>query len=122
MPKDEGWQSQLSALGDFIRERRTRARLSLRELADKTKVSNAYLSQIERGLHEPSVHVIKALATALDLSAETLLRQAGVLEARAASPAERLDVETAILADDNLTKEQQKALIAVYRSYLERNV
>ncbi len=122
MPKDEGWQSQLSALGDFIREQRTRARLSLRELADKTKVSNAYLSQIERGLHEPSVHVIKALATALDLSAETLLRQAGVLEARAASPAERLDVETAIQADDNLTKEQQKALIAVYRSYLERNV
>ena len=122
MAKDEGWQSQLSVLGDFIREQRKRARLSLRELADKTKVSNAYLSQIERGLHEPSVHVIKALATALDLSAETLLRQAGVLEARAAPPAERLDVETAILADDNLTKEQQKALIAVYRSYRERNV
>ena len=116
MAKDEGRQTQLGALGGFIREQRARAKLSLRELAERTKVSNAYLSQIERGLHEPSVHVISALAKALDVSAETILRQAGILEKRAAT-----DVESAIKADERLTSDQQRALIAVYRSYLEQN-
>jgi len=117
MAKDEGRQTQLGALGGFIREQRARAKLSLRELAERTKVSNAYLSQIERGLHEPSVHVISALAKALDVSAETILRQAGILEKRAAAT----DVESAIKADERLTSDQQRALIAVYRSYLEQN-
>ncbi len=71
------WQE---ALGDFIRSQRKLANLSLRDMAERTNVSNPYLSQLERGLHEPSVRVLKSIAQALNLSAETLLAQAGVLE------------------------------------------
>src|SRR5437870_12862976 len=74
------WKDQLGALGSFIRAQRKLADLSLRELAQRANVSNPYLSQIERGLHEPSVKVLKAIATALNVSAETLLAQAGLLE------------------------------------------
>src|SRR2546423_7431441 len=80
MVAKDAWQSQLSALGELIRSQRRLANLSLRELAERTNVSNPYLSQIERGLHEPSVRVIKAIAQALNVSAETLLEQAGLLE------------------------------------------
>ena len=75
-PRDE----QLHALGAFIRAQRQLANLSLRQMADLAHVSNPYLSQIERGLHGPSVRVLKAIAGALNMSAETLLRQAGLLE------------------------------------------
>src|SRR5205814_8873791 len=74
------WQGQLSALGELIRSQRRLANLSLRELAERTNVSNPYLSQIERGMHEPSVRVLRSIARALNLSAETLLAQAGLLE------------------------------------------
>ncbi len=77
---DDAARRQLKALGELIKARRTQAELSLRELAARTNVSNPYLSQIERGLHEPSVRVLKAIAGALNLSAETLLVQAGILE------------------------------------------
>lgn len=117
---DEGWQHQLTSLGGFIRDQRTRAKLSLRELADRTKVSNAYLSQIERGLHEPSVHVLKALAAALDVSAETLLRKIGLLDATGTA-AGAPDTEAAIASDPALTPDQRRALLAVYRSYMEQN-
>lgn len=117
--KDEGWQAQLRSLGGFIRDQRTRARLSLRELAERTQVSNAYLSQIERGLHEPSVRVLKALGKALDVSAEVLLSQAGLIEDDDKPAGEHPDVEGAIRADTRLSPEQRQALIAVYRSYLE---
>lgn len=123
------WQA---ALGEFIRSQRRLANLSLRELADKTNVSNPYLSQLERGLHEPSVRVLKAIAAGLDLSAEVILAEAGLLE-RAAGlatgnlPADgharttadgRPAVEAAIDDDPLLTSEQKGALIQVYRSYL----
>ena len=121
MGRDEGWQSQLRALGDFIKQQRQRARLSLRDLAERTQVSNAYLSQIERGLHEPSMRVLKALGKALDVSAEVLLSQAGLLEGDDDEP-DTIDVEAAIRGDSRLTGEQQQALIAVYRSYVEQNV
>ncbi len=75
------WEAQRAALGAFIREQRLRADMSLRQLAGLTRLSNAYLSQIERGLHEPSVRVLKAISDALNLSAETLLAQAGLIEA-----------------------------------------
>ena len=71
---------QLEALGELIRKQRQQAELTLRDLAERTNVSNPYLSQIERGLHEPSVRVLKAIAAALNLSAESLLIQAGVLD------------------------------------------
>ena len=74
-------RAQLQRLGRVIREQRTQAEMSLRDLAARTNVSNPYLSQIERGLHEPSVRVLRAIAKALNTSVETLLVQAGLLDA-----------------------------------------
>ncbi len=75
------WQAQREALGSFIRAQRKMANLSLRQLAELTKLSNPYLSQVERGLHQPSVRVLKQLSEALNVSAETLLTQAGLIDA-----------------------------------------
>ena len=79
------WDAQREALGAFIHEQRKRANLSLRQLAELTKLSNPYLSQVERGLHQPSVRVLKAISDALNLSAETMLAQAGLLDAMTAT-------------------------------------
>jgi transcriptional regulator with XRE-family HTH domain len=108
------------ALGNFIRSQRNLANLSLRELARRTELSNPYLSQLERGLHEPSVRVLKALAGALNVSAETLLAQAGLLGDRADDPSDKSTqaVENALRADPFLNNGQKQALLAVYRSYL----
>ena len=113
------WQAHVDALGQFIRVQRQLAQLSLRELAERARVSNPYLSQVERGLHEPSVRVLKAIASALGLPAETLLAEAGLLEDddEAASSA----TESAIRADVALSAEQKDALLAVYRSYVASN-
>jgi transcriptional regulator with XRE-family HTH domain len=119
---DETARQQLEALGEFIKHQRTMAKLSLREMAARTNVSNPYLSQIERGLHEPSVRVLKAIATALNVSAESLLVQAGLLDdAGGAGDDDALSVEDAIRSDTKLTDEQQGALLAVYRSYVAAN-
>jgi transcriptional regulator with XRE-family HTH domain len=118
---DENAQKQLRALGDFIKSQRQMAELSLRELAARTNVSNPYLSQIERGLHEPSVRVLKAIAAALNMSAESLLKQAGLLEEEGAVGESAPTTEKAIAADNALKAEQRTALLAVYRSYLEAN-
>jgi transcriptional regulator with XRE-family HTH domain len=106
-------------LGSFIRAQRQMANLSLRELSAMTEVSNPYLSQIERGLSEPSARVLKAIAQALDLSAEALFAQAGLMP-----ESTRLDdnsTETALRTDPRLTAPQKRALLAVYRSYLAAN-
>ena len=113
----------MQALGAFIRRQRKLANLSLRQLAERTTLSNPYLSQIERGLHQPSVRVLKLLSGALNVSAETLLAQAGLLDAaagEAADPAaeDRESVESAISGDDRLADEQKAALLAVYHSML----
>jgi transcriptional regulator with XRE-family HTH domain len=124
---DEQARQQLKTLGDFIRDRRQTAHLSLRDLAARTNVSNPYLSQIERGLHEPSVRVLKAIATALNVSAESLLHQAGLLDEKAGSATngddggEPRSTEQAIAADPKLTDEQRTALVAVYESYVAQN-
>ncbi|MDQ6618058.1 MAG: helix-turn-helix transcriptional regulator [Actinomycetota bacterium] len=118
---NEAWRSQLETLGGFIRTQRRLANLSLRDMAALANVSNPYLSQIERGLHEPSVRVLKAIATALDLSAETLLAQAGLLhEDGPADPSadSTSDTETAIRVDPKLSDDQKEALLAVYRGFL----
>ena len=122
------WEAQREALGAFIREQRKRANLSLRQLAELTSLSNPYLSQVERGLHQPSVRVLKALSGALNVSAETLMAQAGLIDAIAgdAAAAAAADTEAqqvpgtedAIRADPRLGDEQKAALIAVYRSML----
>jgi transcriptional regulator with XRE-family HTH domain len=136
------WQAQREALGAFIRTQRQMANLSLRQLAELTHLSNPYLSQIERGLHQPSVRVLKQISDALNLSAETLMAQAGLIDAVAAnaagaggaapgsdgasdgagdsaeaSPTAPL-TEDAIRADERLSEAQKAALIAVYRSML----
>ena len=110
------WRSQQGLLGEFIRSQRKLAQLSLRELAGMTKVSNAYLSQIERGLHQPSVRVLKSLAAALNVSAETLLSQAGLIGQDTARPSGA--TEAAIRSDPALSSSQKEALISVYRSFL----
>jgi transcriptional regulator with XRE-family HTH domain len=115
------WNTQIEALGAFIRTQRKLAHLSLRQLAEMTTLSNPYLSQVERGLHQPSVRVLKLIAEALNISAETLLEQAGLLGGsdsgdRAAATAE--SVQAAIRADQRLTDEQKAALMAVYDSML----
>ena len=101
-------------LGEFIRIQRELAQLSLRQLADLAKVSNAYLSQIERGLYTPSAQVLKNIADALKLSVETFYTRAGLL---GDSPHTERDVEEAIRLDKTLTPEQREALIRVYRGF-----
>jgi transcriptional regulator with XRE-family HTH domain len=120
MDLDDAARKQLESLGSFIRERRKQAQYSLRDLADRANVSNPYLSQIERGLHTPSVRVLKAIAAALNVSAESLLVQAGLLEA-AEDGEPGPSVEDAIRADARLTDEQRAAMLAVYRSYVAQN-
>ncbi len=99
-------------LGDFIRAQRELMELSQRQLAKMARLSNPYLSQIERGLHEPSVRVLKSLAEALNVRAATLLSYAGLMD--------REDVPSvveAVQADPSLTDEQKAALLGVYRSF-----
>jgi transcriptional regulator with XRE-family HTH domain len=124
MVAKDTWQGQLSALGELIRSQRRLANLSLRELAERTNVSNPYLSQIERGMHEPSVRVLRSIARALNVSAETLLAQAGLLErddSVSGNGEPMVDTESTIRADPALSDSQKEALLAVYRSYLAAN-
>jgi transcriptional regulator with XRE-family HTH domain len=114
------WDGQMEALGAFIRDKRKLANLSLRQLAERTRLSNPYLSQIERGLHQPSVRVIRLISDALNVSTETLLAQAGLLrhDRSSGGAATAPGVEDAIKAEGRLSPEQRSALIAVYRSML----
>ena len=129
----EPWQKQLTALGGFIRMRRRLADMSLREMASLTSVSNAYLSQIERGLHQPSLRVLRSIAQALSIAPEELLRRANFIPSRAGAAASGdaangddatagqdagpPDTEAAIAADPRLTPGQREALLNVYRSF-----
>jgi transcriptional regulator with XRE-family HTH domain len=117
------WSVPINALGDFIRAQRQLAKLSLREMAAMTSVSNAYLSQVERGLHQPSLKVLHAIAEALQLSTEQLLHQAGWATGSAPAPADAdgdpSGTEDAIRSDPRLTPEQRTALLGVYRSFVD---
>jgi transcriptional regulator with XRE-family HTH domain len=110
-------EQRLRDLGEFIRDQRRNARLSLRSLSDRAGISNPYLSQIERGLRKPSAEILQSIARALRISAETLYVRAGILEPRS----EERDVEHEILRDDTLTDRQKQALIEVYRSFQAEN-
>ena len=139
---EESSQRQLNGLGAFIRVRRQLAHMSLREMAALTSVSNAYLSQIERGLHQPSLRVLRSIAQALSIAPEELLRRANFLspsgdadDANSARPdagraggtdaarstpgpdAAPPDTEAAIANDPRLTPRQREALLNVYRSF-----
>jgi transcriptional regulator with XRE-family HTH domain len=103
-------------IGKFIREQRKLAQLSVRKLADRAGVSNPYLSQIERGLRKPSAEILQQLAKALELSAETMYVQAGMLDVDAAP--KPVDLPAAIRAASELTEEQRQALLSVYWSFV----
>jgi len=102
-----------AAIGDFIREQREQAQVSLRQLARVAGVSNPYLSQIERGLRKPSADILQQIAKGLRISAEQLYVRAGILEAHDGDP----QVVAAILADTVLTERQKHVLVEIYQSF-----
>ena len=104
------WQEQF---GEFLKAQRRLAELSQRELARMTNLSDPYLSQLERGLHEPSLRVIKSIARALNIPTETMLRHAGLIE-----DGVDLNTEAAIYSDTRLTNAQKDSLVAVYRCFV----
>ena len=105
-------------VGEFIRNQREITRLSLRQLANLARISNPYLSQIERVLYQPSATVLKAIAKALGIPPESLYAAAGWFDARKGDDDEH-EVETAIRTDSRLSAGQKEALISVYRGFLE---
>jgi transcriptional regulator with XRE-family HTH domain len=108
-------------LGTYIRAQRQLADLSLRQLAAMTNVSNAYLSQIERGLHQPSVKVLRSIAGALNLSGETLLAQAGLINPEPKASQGAGDAEAAIVADPQLSEEEKQILVGLYRQFRQQS-
>ena len=115
---DKTAKSVVDSLGDYLKEQRLAARLSLRQLADQVGVSNPYLSQIERGLRKPSAEVLNQLARALRISAEQLYVRAGIVHP---DPSQISSVELAVLADAGLTERQKQSLLDVYASFLALN-
>jgi len=104
-------------LGDFIRDQRRAAQISLRELARQAGVSNPYLSQIERGLRHPSAEILQQIAKALRISAEALYVQAGILEERHGDT----EVTAAILGDEGLTERQKQVVLEIYEAFRREN-
>jgi transcriptional regulator with XRE-family HTH domain len=105
-------------LGDYLREQRQSARLSLRQLADLAGISNPYLSQIERGLKKPSAEILQQLAKGLQVSAESLYVRAGILDERPHAGAPAIDTRGAISVDPHLTDRQKSALLDIYDSFV----
>ena len=114
-----GWTVQMNALGEFIRAQRQLANLSLREMASMTSVSNAYLSQVERGLHQPSLKVLHSIAAALQLSTEQLLAQAGWASRSPARPRPAAAPRRPSAPTPASRPEQRAALLGVYRSFVD---
>ncbi len=115
-PASGAWRS----LGDFIRGQRELANLSMRQLAEIAKISNPYLSQVERGLYKPSAEVLKSIANALQISAETMYSQAGLLDDSTSRDESHHSVEHAIKVDPRLSVDQKDSLIRIYRSFIGR--
>jgi len=107
----------LSGIGQYIREQRLTAKVSLRQLAQSAGVSNPYLSQIERGLRKPSAEILQQIAKGLRISAETLYVQAGILTEREGD----LDVQAGILRDPHLHERQKQVLLDIYQSFCKEN-
>lgn len=110
-------EARLGDVGEFIREQRERAKLSLRKLSELAGISNPYLSQIERGLRRPSAEILQQIAKGLRISAETLYVQAGILDERSDRP----DVLVAVEGDPDLTSEQKATLRRIYESFRIEN-
>ncbi|GAB2819454.1 helix-turn-helix transcriptional regulator [Actinocorallia aurea] len=108
---------KVGSIGEYIREQRQRAKISLRQLAQQAGVSNPYLSQVERGLRKPSAEILQQIAKGLRISAEALYVQAGILEDREAES----DVQTAVRADLTLSERQKQVLLDIYDSFRKEN-
>ena len=108
---------KVTELGEFLREQRQGAKLSLRQLAEAAGVSNPYLSQVERGLRKPSAEVLQQIAKGLRISAEVLYVRAGILEEGSG----RAEVETSVMADPHLTERQRRVLLDIYASFRSEN-
>ncbi|HEX9232153.1 MAG TPA: helix-turn-helix transcriptional regulator [Jatrophihabitantaceae bacterium] len=106
-----------ATIGEFIREQREVAQVSLRQLAKVAGVSNPYLSQIERGLRKPSADILQQIAKGLRISAEQLYVRAGILESRHGDP----EVVAAILADTGLTERQKQVIVEIYETFRREN-
>ena len=106
-----------SQVGEFIREQRSAARVSLRELARTAGVSNPYLSQVERGLRKPSAEILASIARGLKISAETLYEQAGILDRRSGNP----DTVAAIRSDEALSERHKAVLLELYETYVREH-
>jgi transcriptional regulator with XRE-family HTH domain len=106
-----------SQVGDFIREQRNAARVSLRELARAAGVSNPYLSQVERGLRKPSAEILASIARGLRISAESLYEQAGILDRRSGNP----ETVAAIRSDDALSERHKAVLLELYETYVREH-
>ena len=113
----------VGSLGEYLREQRRNAQLSLRQLADAAGVSNPYLSQIERGLRKPSAEVLQQVAKALRISAETLYVRAGILDAERDPQEWQREGATraVILTDPSLTERQKQVLLQIYESFRKEN-
>jgi transcriptional regulator with XRE-family HTH domain len=112
----ESIDSRLHDLGEFIRDQRRNARLSLRKLSERAGISNPYLSQIERGLRKPSAEILQGIARGLRISAETLYVRAGILDERPPN-GETTDLVSAITNDTSIGERQKQVLIEIYRSF-----
>jgi transcriptional regulator with XRE-family HTH domain len=107
----------VNSIGEYIREQREQAKISMRQLAQSAGVSNPYLSQIERGLRKPSADILQQIAKGLRISAEALYVQAGILEDRGPDSG----VRSALLADPQLSERQKQVLIEIYESFRREN-
>jgi transcriptional regulator with XRE-family HTH domain len=103
----------MNSIGDYIRQQREQAKISLRQLAEQAGVSNPYLSQVERGLRKPSAEILQQIAKGLRISAEALYVQAGILEDRPGDSG----VRAALLTDPQLTERQKQVLVEIYESF-----
>jgi transcriptional regulator with XRE-family HTH domain len=112
-------EARLHDLGEFIRDQRRNARLSLRKLSERAGISNPYLSQIERGLRKPSAEILQSIARGLRISAETLYVRAGILD-EPTDDAHR-DLISTIVADPTLNDRQKQVLMEIYRSFQVEN-
>ena len=110
-------ESKQTDLGDFIRQQRERANLSLRRLADTAGISNPYLSQIERGIRKPSAEILSRLSRALEISANSLYSKAGLMDEEFQSPT----IFEAIEADERLSSNHKKVLLDMYRALIQSN-
>ncbi len=120
MPPEEKLSAKVSSaasdIGSFIRSQRELAQVSVRQLAEKSGVSNPYLSQVERGLRKPSADVLNQIAKALRVSAEVLYVRAGILE-----PSDKSQVRDAIITDTAITERQKQILLDIYASFTQQN-